>query len=485
MPTLEVPLTPPAASLTADTVVANAVADTAAGTVAVPEIQGEHSRNNNAHNEVEELEDDDFEHTFDEELDLHNRVRENRAHLDPEYSLLDDYDDVPDDEPHGTWTPVDPTIVNVSVNGAKHQQREVCKSELEQVKAQCRKVLGTENPTKLDIVNYFFGANSLLCTLFRRRFGWTIRTFLLFMATNCRLSQDGSSASKLYDNEFKTDHSHLLDKEEYTKCWNDIAEEGIPSSSSMGATSQTLFWEEVEETVNKMLREIFIVGRSGKMINLIDDDKFHFESHPRNNALFNVKIMKHVRDNRWGMVIDALCTPSLHFPINIRTHRKKSAQLDNTKMQLFGSAYGNDPSVAPDLSNIHLGLDRGYSFENQHTETLIPSKIDITCSAARSKALPFNYGQTPSQNDKRIYLYEGGISSLRMMKKTCHGRRIITGAWNTGTTVVLFQSTVFRTYKIDFVTTTERYGKLWNNDRQQLRAIGYAMEESIATQKTE
>lgn len=476
----EVLPTPPRASSAADTVEV---------TAADPEMQRERGGNNNAHDdEQEELDNDNdnMEHTFDEELDLYNRVRENRAHLDPGYSLLDDYDDVPDDEPHGTWTPVDPTIVNLSVNGAKHQQWEDCKSELEQVRAQVRKVLRTENPTRRDILNYFYGGNSLLCALFRRRFGWSTRTFLLFMATNCRLAANKSSASKLYNNEFPTPEiDHLLEKEEYYKCWKDIAEEGIPTSSSMGATSQTLFWEEVEETVNKMLRELFIVGRSGKMINLIDDDKFHFESHPRFNACFNVKIMKHVRDNRWGMVIDALCTPSLHFPINIRTHRKKSTQLDNTKMQLFGSAYGNDPSIAPDLSNIHLGMDRGYSFENQHTETLIPSKMDITCSAARSKALPFNYGQTPSQNDKRIYLDEGGISSLRMMKKTCQGRRIVAGAWNTGTTVVLFQSTVFRTYKIDFVTTTERYGKMWNNDRQQLRAIGYAMEESISTLKAE
>lgn len=330
----EVPPTPPGASTSAAT-------DTVADTVVNLEVQGERSGNNNVHDELEELLE---EHTFDEELDLHNRVGENRAHLDPGYSLLDEYDDVPDDEPQGTWTAVDPTIVNLSVNGAKHQQWEVCKSELQQVRAQVRKVLRTQNPTRRDILKYFYGGDSSLCLLFRRRFGWSIRTFLLFMATNCKLLQDGISATKLYETEFnKHDTEHLLPEKEFHKCWKDISEEGVPTSSSMGATSQTVFWEEVEETVNKMLRELFIVGRSGKMINLIDDDKFHFESHPRNNTRFNVKIMKHVRDNRWGMVIDALCTPSLHFPINIRTHRKKSTQLDNTKMQLFGSAYGNDP----------------------------------------------------------------------------------------------------------------------------------------------
>ena len=62
----------------------------------------------------------------------------------------------------------------------------------------------------------------------------------------------------------------------------------MPTSTSIGATSQILFWEEVETEVNKLFRELFIVGRSGKMIFLTDDDKFHYESYPKKNKLFNV-----------------------------------------------------------------------------------------------------------------------------------------------------------------------------------------------------
>ena len=49
------------------------------------------------------------------------------------------------------------------------------------------------------------------------------------------------------------------------------------------------------------------------MICLIDDDKFHYESHPTNNKLFNVKIMKHVRDNRWGLVMDVFGMDNKHL----------------------------------------------------------------------------------------------------------------------------------------------------------------------------
>ena len=260
----------------------------------------------------------------------------------------------------------------------------------------------------------------------------------------------------------------------------------MPSSTSIGATSQTLFWEEVEVEVNKLLRELFIVGRSGKMICLIDDDKFHYESHPKNNKLFNVKIMKHVRDNRWGMVMDVLCIPGLLFPTNIRTHRKGSKQIDNTKMQLFGSAYGNDPNQVADLSLIHMGVDRGYSFHANHQEVLGPSKCDITCSAARNSSLAFNFGQkASSKDDKRIYLAESGTRSLQLKRKNVHGRDIACGAFNTGTTVVLYMSTVFRNYKMDLITTTERYGNLWNNDRERLKEIGFELEESTSALKAE
>ncbi|KAK1738874.1 hypothetical protein QTG54_010190 [Skeletonema marinoi] len=65
-----------------------------------------------------------------------------------------------------------------------------------------------------------------------------------------------------------------------------------------------------------------------------------------------------------------------------------------------------------------MHLDRGYSFEKQHQETLAPAQMGITYTTTRSYNVPFvNYGQTPKHGDKRIYLAEGGISSLRMMKK--------------------------------------------------------------------
>ena len=121
-----------------------------------------------------------------------------------------------------------------------------------------------------------------------------VHTVHAFMAINCRLALTKSSAAQLYSSDFLQNIFNLMERAEFNKCWREISLEGVPTSTSIGATSQTLFWEEVETEVNKLFRGQFIVGRSGKMICLTDEDKFHFESHPKNNKVFNVKTMKHV-----------------------------------------------------------------------------------------------------------------------------------------------------------------------------------------------
>ena len=84
-----------------------------------------------------------------------------------------------------------------------------------------------------------------------------------------------------------------------------------------------------------MLRRIVIFGRNGDQVYLIDDDKVHYESHNRNHREWNVKILKHVHDNRWGKVIDTLCIPSLLMPANVYTHWRKTKQIDATRKQFM------------------------------------------------------------------------------------------------------------------------------------------------------
>lgn len=205
----------------------------------------------------------------DEELDI-GRIGEDRAHLDNEFSI-------PDCSDHsgrgvgGKWTEANPEI---AVNGSKRQQFKLCQTELEQVKAQGKNVSNNLARHDIHIMDYFYGPRSVLSLLFQRRLGWNHQKFLLFIATNTK-----SKASQLYSSDFTQDTSNLMD----------ISEEGVSKSTSISSTSLTLFWEEVETEVNKIFRELHIVGRSGKMICLTDDDKIHYEWHSlHNNTIRNL-----------------------------------------------------------------------------------------------------------------------------------------------------------------------------------------------------
>lgn len=199
---------------------------------------------------VEEV---DEEHTFDEEPD-YTRIGASRSHLESEWAL-DEGDDTPDPGSTGRWIPVK-DFGGVGINSAKRRQWKLCEEELRQVKAQCIKVFNTEHPTRYHIVEYFFGVSSLLWHVFRDRLGWTHKKFLLFMATNQRMSAGRCSAAELYDPTTLIDTSGILDQEEYTACWDEICKVGKPSTTSSGANAEELFWEEVETALNKMLRRV-------------------------------------------------------------------------------------------------------------------------------------------------------------------------------------------------------------------------------------
>ena len=79
----------------------------------------------------------------------------------------------------------------------------------------------------------------------------------MFMAINCRLAHTKSSAAQLYSSDFLQNIFNLMERAEFNMCWREISLEGACQRTSIGATSQTLFCEEVETEVNKLFRELF------------------------------------------------------------------------------------------------------------------------------------------------------------------------------------------------------------------------------------
>ena len=73
-----------------------------------------------------------------------------------------------------------------------------------------------------------------------------------------------------------------------------------------------------------------------------------------------------------------------------------------------------------------------------------------------------------------------------MKTKKYNGRELACGAFRTGTdNVVLAQSTEHTKLSMDFVTKGERWGDLWNENREKLKSLGFHLEASHLTSKRE
>jgi len=173
--------------------------------------------------------------------------------------------------------------------------------------------------------------------------------------------------------------------------------------------------------------------------------------------------------------------PALLMPCNVYTHRRGDKQIDASRQQLYGSAFGNNPMRAPDLSGMELHFDRGFSGEKAHSDLYSPTNADSTCTTQRADWAAHNFGQTPKENDKRHYIDPKGIMALYLSEKTINNRKMASGALATGTdNVVLFMSTVHRSLKFDYVTS-DRMGDLYTNDRPKLKELGFSLEQTACS----
>ena len=89
---------------------------------------------------------------------------------------------------------------------------------------------------------------------------------------------------------------------------NDEEIEGgdMPGQGSAGGWNQRscqeeLFWEQVEDALRHWnVKRMKHTRDNRRGFCLIDDDKCHYERHSHNHRHWNVKKMKHTRDNRRG-----------------------------------------------------------------------------------------------------------------------------------------------------------------------------------------
>ena len=76
--------------------------------------------------------------------------------------------------------------------------------------------------------------------------------------------------------------------------------------------------------------------------------------NPAKHRNVNIKFIKRVADNRWGVVVDTLvCTTTL-LVASLQVAINGQKLHDNMRNQIYASTIGRDPFTPPDLVNIEF-----------------------------------------------------------------------------------------------------------------------------------
>ena len=121
---------------------------------------------------------------------------------------------------------------------------------------------------------------------------------------------------------------------EYYRSWKQISKCGLVTTREESANGEIPLWEEVQTVIARQLRTITIKGRTGPQSFVIDDHKAHCKVNPAKHRNMNIKFIKHVADNRWGMVVDTLvCTTTL-LVASLQVAIKGQKSHDNMRNQI-------------------------------------------------------------------------------------------------------------------------------------------------------
>jgi hypothetical protein len=136
------------------------------------------------------------------------------------------------------------------------------------------------------LVDHVFGPDSDIFNCFEQampEFKGNHEKFATFLGTFFYACALDLSFEDLYQDDDIIRTGILAEKESYKLLWAAVADCGIPADRGDGTINTRRgvkpFWRVFEEdALNKMLRDLFIQEFLGKMINVIDDDKMHFET---------------------------------------------------------------------------------------------------------------------------------------------------------------------------------------------------------------
>ena len=165
----------------------------------------------------------------------------------------------------------------VTMDQSKSIQWILVQDEINHLKKSIRQLLGTEmndEPTVNEIVLYIIGPDSAPGRYLMQELSLSKETYFRFMCNFLIQSAYQISVTSLYSNDSLLKSEVAISKAEYLSIWKKIVTlKELPSASVSTSRREEPIWQAFEEIVNKMLKEISVNGRDGRISIALDDDK--------------------------------------------------------------------------------------------------------------------------------------------------------------------------------------------------------------------
>ena len=197
------------------------------------------------------------------------------------------------------------------------------------------------------LLNYFIGSESEIGRLLCRELDISNQVYLEFMVTYCIQCAYGLSSATIYDELSPLKNSVIMSQGDYNAFWHKISSLRQKSGQEIGTGRCGLcLWEALEEKVNFILRSVSVEDVKSKLSLSVDDDKIWYNAPMKYLAdTFSLKITRHVKDNRFGMILHTAATSTLLIPVACTFERVKENTLSCYE-RIFKRLFGRNGDVA-------------------------------------------------------------------------------------------------------------------------------------------
>ena len=256
------------------------------------------------------------------------------------------------------------------------------------------------------------------------------------------MKRDSKNIGKVLDN-ILCGNTVLMDsilpmkKKEYEELWAKISQDGSNGDDLSTIRTGERSWQRLQDSINKTMRTLFVIGNNRRFSIVVDDDKIWIENIGENaKQQFGIKLQQFIRDNRKGIVTHTFVSTALLIIINLQVEKNDDTVhscLVRGVNEMFGTT--SSPTLRLD-PNCVLKADRGY-INDSFVKEAAKCGADVGGTCKRSPWYPFTYDQNQyGPNDRRTFLNKKGSPALFIKTTKVHNKQITAAAFRNGTDAI-------------------------------------------------